>query len=146
MIREIHVEEVPRLRPFLEALAVYHNQVSLHHRGMYPAKNIDCMLENLAAEIRAESGAAAVLENGNGWQGFASIHKENGEGTIGFLFVAEKFRGKGLGRLLMDWAVAGLEAAGCQRIAVKVVAGNPAIHLYEAYGFQLNAQILWKKS
>lgn len=146
MIREIRAEEVPRLRPFLEALAVYHNQVSLHHEGMYPAKNIDGMLETLAAELRMGSGAAAVLENGDGWQGFASIHKENVEGTIGFLFVAEEFRGKGLGRLLMDWAVAELEASGCQRIAVKVVAGNPAIHLYEAYGFQLNAQILWKKS
>jgi ribosomal protein S18 acetylase RimI-like enzyme len=27
---------------------------------------------------------------------------------------------------------------------VKVVAGNPAIKLYEKYGFQLSSMILWR--
>ena len=42
----------------------------------------------------------------------------------------------------MDWAMGVLEENGVRRVEVKVVDGNDAIHLYERYGFQMNAHIL----
>ena len=51
-------------------------------------------------------------------------------------------RGRGYGKALMDWAMGVLEENGVRRVEVKVVDGNDAIHLYERYGFQMNAHIL----
>ena len=47
--------------------------------------------------------------------------------------------------MLMDWAMAAFRENGVAEIEVKVVDRNPAIHLYEAYGFRMNAHILMKK-
>ncbi len=144
MIREIGADEAERLRPFLDQLAAYHNSVSLYHKGLYPAKDMDTVIRNFQTQIQCGTGTVAVAEEKETWQGFVSVEASHGEGTLGFLFVTETARGKGLGRALMDWAMAWLKANDCKRISVKVIAGNPAIHLYEMYGFQLNAQILWK--
>lgn len=46
------------------------------------------------------------------------------------------------GRRYGHWAMDSFRKANIHTIEVKVVAGNEAIHLYENYGFQLNAQIL----
>lgn len=42
----------------------------------------------------------------------------------------------------MDWAMENFEKCGAEKIQVKVVDGNEAIHLYEKYGFRINAHIL----
>lgn len=144
MIRKIEADEVEWLRPFLDQLAAYHNAVSLHHKGFYPARDMDTVIQNFHESIQRGMGAVAVADENGTWQGFVSVEAGHGEGALGFLFVKETVRGKGLGRALMDWAMDWLKERGCQKISVKVIAGNPAIHLYESYGFQLNAHILWK--
>lgn len=42
----------------------------------------------------------------------------------------------------MDWTMEEFEVNGIKQIEVKVVDGNEAIHLYEKYGFKMNAHIL----
>jgi|MGYP000002985284 hypothetical protein len=42
----------------------------------------------------------------------------------------------------MDWAMAVFSGSGVRKIEVKVVDGNDAVHLYEKYGFRMNAHIL----
>lgn len=42
----------------------------------------------------------------------------------------------------MDWAMAVFSGSGVWKIEVKVVDGNDAVHLYEKYGFRMNAHIL----
>jgi ribosomal protein S18 acetylase RimI-like enzyme len=42
----------------------------------------------------------------------------------------------------MDWAMQTFRLKNVHSIEVKVAAGNDAIHLYEKYGFRINAQIL----
>ncbi len=42
----------------------------------------------------------------------------------------------------MDWAMAVFSESGVRKIEVKVVDGNNAIHLYEKYGFRMNAHLL----
>lgn len=137
-------EEVPFLRDCLCELANYHNQVSLHHRGAYPGRPPAQVLEEFSAAVAAGTSQIAVLEKDRCPIGFvkADLHREAGK--LDYLFIQQSFRGQGLGKVLMDWAMGAFRAAGVRRVEVKVVAGNPAIHLYEKYGFQLNAQILWR--
>lgn len=42
----------------------------------------------------------------------------------------------------MDWAIRMFAEHEIQQIEVKVVDGNETIHLYEKYGFKMNAHIL----
>ena len=44
----------------------------------------------------------------------------------------------------MERAIQAFYRRGVHRIEVKVVDGNAALHLYEKYGFRINAHILVK--
>lgn len=43
---------------------------------------------------------------------------------------------------MIKWTMSVFEKEDVQEIEVKVVDGNEAVHLYEKYGFQMNAHIL----
>lgn len=54
------------------------------------------------------------------------------------LCIAQAYRGRGLGRLLMGCCAQGLQRAGFAAITLTVTEGNsPAVHLYESFGFTL---------
>lgn len=63
-------------------------------------------------------------------------------GKIDYHIVLPEYRGKGFGKVLMEWAMRIFRQKDLKSIEVKVVAGNDVIQLYEKYGFQINAQIL----
>lgn len=75
--------------------------------------------------------------------GFCKIDTERDEGKLDYLVVLQGYRGNGYGRALMDWAMEQFRESGIRYIEVRVVDGNEAIHLYEKYGFKMNAHILW---
>jgi ribosomal protein S18 acetylase RimI-like enzyme len=64
-------------------------------------------------------------------------HKyENGVGLIGDLGVAEEYRGRGLGRALLERVSESLKRKGADCLVLEVFDDNkPAIHLYETAGF-----------
>ncbi len=59
-----------------------------------------------------------------------------------YLVILEEYRGMGFGKKFMDWAMQIFAERGIQQIEVKVVDGNETVHLYEKYGFKMNAHIL----
>lgn len=61
--------------------------------------------------------------------------RDGGLGGLGALWVAPEVRGTGLGRQLMEIAIALLESRGCTRLELHVTDGNPAERLYERLGF-----------
>ena len=63
-------------------------------------------------------------------------------GKLDYLVIMKECRGRGFGKRLMDWAIRMFAEHEIQQIEVKVVDGNEAIHLYEKYGFKMNAHIL----
>ena len=63
-------------------------------------------------------------------------------GKLDYLVIMKEYRGRGFGKRLMDWAIRMFAEHEIQQIEVKVVDGNEAIHLYEKYGFKMNAHIL----
>lgn len=58
---------------------------------------------------------------------------------IGFiyeLFVLEEYRGKGIGKQLIQTGIKHLQQEGYSEIRLSVFDGNPAIKLYESLGFK----------
>ena len=84
----------------------------------------------------------AAAEVSGGIAGFCKIDLADGTGKLDYLVVLERFRGRGCGKQLMDWAMDAFKDSGVHSVEVKVVDGNDAIHLYEKYGFRMNAHIL----
>jgi GNAT superfamily N-acetyltransferase len=52
------------------------------------------------------------------------------------IFVVPDFQGRGLGGLLLDYAMEACADAGHQRLGLTVTQGNPAQRLYERFGFR----------
>ena len=141
-MREITKDEVGGLRECLEALAGHHNRVSVHFKGAYPSQPYGEKTAGFADALAHGGSHIAVVEEGEKIVGFCKIDLNGEKGKLDYLVVLPSCRGKGYGKALMDWAMAAFSQAGAHRIEVKVIDGNDAIHLYEKYGFQMNAHIL----
>ncbi|MBS2967772.1 GNAT family N-acetyltransferase [Metabacillus sp. KIGAM252] len=82
-----------------------------------------------------------VAEDGDVFQGWVLIGggKDSlADRTYGFiyeLYVLEPLRGNGLGRKLMEEAIAHLKLEGHTEVRLSVFAGNQAIQLYKKMGF-----------
>lgn len=142
IIRSAGVGDRAALAACLEALAEYHNSVSLNFSGDYPRKLSDKVIEEFFEGVSAGSAEIAVAAVGECVAGFAKISFCGDEGWLDYLFVLEEYRKNGYGAMLMDWAVAEFERLGARKINVKVVCGNDAVGLYEKYGFKMNAYIM----
>ncbi len=143
MLTEISPHEIPALLPCILALSEHHNRVSLHHKGSYPTNPPETTMERFAKALADGSSRIAAIQVDNAIVGFCKIDLTPPVGKLDWLVVLEKFRARGYGTALMDWAMAAFREAGIGQIELKVVAGNDgAMRLYEKYGFQLNACIL----
>ena len=141
-MREITENEVGRLRECLEALAAHHNRVSVHFKGAYPSRPYEVTLSGFVGALARGEARIAVAEEAGVVVGFCKVDLAGENGKLDYLAVLPACRGRGYGKALMDWAMGVLEENGVRRVEVKVVDGNDAIHLYERYGFQMNAHIL----
>lgn len=142
-LRELaDVNEIVKLSACLQELAAYHNEVSVNFKGCYPAKPVGEVLAAFADDIAGGVSRIVLAEQDNVAIGFCKVDIADDHGKIAYLVVLKQYQGCGSGGLLMEWAMNILQGARLSCIEVKVVAGNPALHLYEKYGFKLNAYIL----
>ncbi len=142
MIREIKPEETGKLYECLEALAEHHNKVSVHFKGCYPQKPSMQKIKQFESELEEGRSHIAVIEKDGNIIGFCKIGTDGNTGTLEYLVVLDRERGKGYGAALMDWALNTFRKLGINEIDVKVVYGNEAIHLYEKYGFREKSVIM----
>lgn len=143
-MREITAEEVQKLGGCLQSLAEYHNEVSTYFKGNYPSRPYEDTLKLFEEALVKKTSHIAVEEADNRIVGFCKIDMCDENGKLDYLVIQKEYRGKGYGKSLMDWAMQLFDRCGVHHIEVKVVDGNEAIHLYEKYGFQINAHILVK--
>lgn len=143
-IREISADEVDLLRDCLVELSEYHNEVSANFKGIYPTHDYDATLAKFKAEVASGYSRIAAVGGGD-ICGFCKVDVGGATGKLDYLVVTRRERGKGYGRALMDWAMERFKSAGVEAVEVKVIYGNPALHLYEKYGFAPEAYILRKK-
>jgi len=64
-------------------------------------------------------------------------HGLDGSYFVFDLAVSSEARHQGIGRALIDAAIAKAKAAGCERICLDVAADNPAVHFYERIGMSV---------
>lgn len=135
--RLLRPDELHLVRESMKKLSAYHNTVKTHpdfeFRGIY----VDITLERLAEAIPKGNSKVKVLEKDGEIIGFAvvELNEETRRGILGWIFVEEPYRGQGNGGRFMDWAMEEFRAISAEQIDISVVCGNPAIGLYEKYGF-----------
>ena len=104
----------------------------LHAEGFeqsWPPEAFTRLLEN-----PARSGALALSSGVPA--GFIMIQTTPDEAEVLTLVVSNKERRRGLGRMLLEWSIAGARAAGCAQILLEVAETNQAARaLYEQLGF-----------
>lgn len=142
-LREIDWSEVQKLYTCIRGLSEHHNQVSVHFKGAYPSRPHEKTLNMFAESMKSGVSRIAVMEQDNDIAGFCKVDMEKGKGKLDYLMVLPEHRGKRCGKQLMDWAMKQFHENHIPHIEVKVVDGNDAIHLYEKYGFKMNAHLLW---
>ena len=120
------------------------DDLSTYFKGYYPKRTYEETLQSFGRQLENGTSRIGVIENTSREViGFCKIDTERDEGKLDYLVVLQGYRGNGYGRTLMDWAMEQFRESGIRYIEVRVVDGNEAIHLYEKYGFKMNAHILW---
>lgn len=143
VIREIYENEVDSLYKCVAALSEYHNEVSENFKGIYPTHEYKDTLAKFRTQVSYGNSHIAVVGEKDIY-GFCKVDINATKGKLDYLFVTEEQRGKGYGRALMDWAMKCFADNEVSAAEVKVICGNPALHLYEKYGFCAEAYILRK--
>ena len=135
--RLLQPEELHLLKDGMKKLSAYHNTVKTHPDFEFRPIYVDVALERLRKAIPMGNAKVKVLEEGGQVIGFMVIDLdgENRKGVLNWVFVEETYRGQGYGGRLMDWAMEEFEAIQAEQIDLNVVCGNPAVGLYEKYGF-----------
>ena len=141
-MREITQNEISKLYDCIRDLSDYHNTTSVNFKGSYPLNPYEKTLESFEEALRNKESYIAVTEIGNQIIGFCKFNINGENCKVDYLMVKEKFRGKGFGKELMAWAMQMFDHNNVRHIEVKVVDGNPTIHLYEKYGFKMKSHIL----
>ena len=84
--------------------------------------------EEIRAYLRRNPGLSRVVDDNGEIVAAALCGHDGRRGFIYHLAVALAFRGRGVGKLLLDDCVRGLRAAGIQRAVILVASDNPAGH------------------
>jgi ribosomal protein S18 acetylase RimI-like enzyme len=76
--------------------------------------------------------------------GFVDVFPVNNKPEIGFIefiYLIEKYRGKGIGKILMDFVYSVLKENNCRKIYLNVSEkNNQAIKFYKKYGFEFTGK------
>lgn len=77
-----------------------------------------------------------LLMNENNPAGYGHLDKDGDTVWLG-IAIAEEFKGKGLGKLIMEFLVSNAKSNRLSKLKLTVDDGNiPAIRLYEKFGFK----------
>lgn len=145
IIKELAPAETEQLLPCLEALDACHNAVSVFFSGSYPARANSVKLAEFKQSLNNGKSKIAGVFRESDLLGFCKIDFFESHGKLDYLVVLPGERGRGLGDMLMQWALAEFARHGLRQIEVKVVYGNDTVAFYEKYGFRINAQIMVTK-
>ncbi len=140
-IRPATPADVPQILAFIRGLALYErapNEVTateenLLRDGFGPHPLYDCLIAELDGE---PAGFSFFFFNYSTWKGRPGIYLED-------LFVEPRFRGRGIGKALLQQTAAFAIEKGCRRMQWQVLDWNtPALDFYCAMGADLKDE--WK--
>lgn len=143
IVRQIMIEEVERLWECITNLSEHHNKVSINFKGYYPSRTYEETLETFREGLKSGKSKIAAIEVPEKIVGFCKIDICGEKGKLDYLVVLPEYRSNGYGIALIDWAMGQFVDHHVSQVEVKVVDGNDVIHLYEKYGFKINAHLFW---
>lgn len=133
VIRAAERRDIPQILTFIRALAEYEREpdavtateADLERDGFGPNPFFNCLI---AEDDGRPAGFAFYFFNYSTWLGRPGLYLED-------LFVMPEFRGRGVGRALLQRVAAIAVEKGCPRLQWEVLDWNqPAIDFYKAMG------------
>ncbi len=133
-IRQAEVSDAPVLHEMQRKLAEFHGPEVLFLSTVEDVKRdgfgTNARYESWLAEVDMKAaGMASFFLNYSTFKARSCLHLDN-------LFVAENFRGMSISGLLLRQIIKRANELHCWRIDLHVFQDNPAISVYEHYGFQ----------
>ena len=147
-IRSARATDVAALR----AIAAYnHTNTRFYADGRFARERCDELYATwIEKSVNGWADAVLVADEGEGAAGYLSIHRRAGKadadafGEIGLVGLARDARGRGLGRELVEEALAWMVRERCRSARVVTQGRNVAAQrLYQACGFRTRAVELW---
>jgi diamine N-acetyltransferase len=134
------------IRPLWESLNRLHQERSANFKEHFKTNTFERRVEKLLAlpedrlYMRAAEDSGAII-------GYAvATVSADGTGEINSIFVEGEYRARGVGRALMEQALAWLSEAGCDEISIRVAEGNEeTFRFYRRFGFYPRMTILVRK-
>jgi GNAT superfamily N-acetyltransferase len=132
-IRQANAHDVPEILTFIRALAAYEREpdavtateADLLRDGFGPHPFYQCLI---AEQDDNPTGFALYFFNYSTWTGRPGLYLED-------LFVHPEFRGKGIGKALLQRVAAIAVEKNCPRLQWEVLDWNtPAIDFYRSFG------------
>lgn len=142
-VRHCRESDIPVLRAIA---AVSHRDSRFYYDPDFPDEQCDALYETwIERSFAGYADAVLVAEGDSGPAGYISCHvSEDGTGSIGLFAVAEHARGHGVGRGLVNAALAHFRGRGVSRVMVVTQGRNCAAQrLYQSCGFQTCSLQIW---
>ena len=142
-IRGARADDIPALRAIARA---NYRATRFRFDPGFPEARVDALYETWAEKsCQGHADAVLVAESDEGPCGYVSCHMEGARaGRLGLVGVREGAQGRGVGRALVESALAWFDARGVERVRVVTQGRNIAAQrLYERCGFLLEAADVW---
>ncbi|MHC5250612.1 GNAT family N-acetyltransferase [Enterococcus sp. LJL90] len=134
-LSKIGFEEAKSISNLIDSLGVYHDQIS-NLTNFYPILSTEETLQTIEESISSDSSFVIGAFSEKDIVGFIQYSIDKQVGSIDRLYVGSDARGIGVGKKLMDAAMAEFEKVHTKRIDLKVVVENTSAQaFYEKYGF-----------
>jgi GNAT superfamily N-acetyltransferase len=137
-------ELLERIEPLWQGQRQFHAELSPLWRESILSSQFPARMRHLMGKAPGDRMLVLIAGTGGEPIGYSiTTIAPDGKGEVDSLFVAEPYRGRGIGRTLFGRSVEWLQTRGATRIAVEILDGNHAAQrLYESAGFRVRSVAL----
>lgn len=138
-LRDIPYCEVSIIKGLWEKNREYHENISEYFGDLYKDLVFEERINPFSAFDEEHIKITVAEDSDNKIVGYSISTFEGNEGCIHSLHVAEKVRGSGIGKKLMNNHISWLQKNGCKNISITVAVENlNTIEFYKNLGFKGN--------
>jgi ribosomal protein S18 acetylase RimI-like enzyme len=134
-IIELKPEDLYQIKPLWEKLNRLHRERSDHFADHFDRFTFEDRIREF--EGKPHLAVFAAGKDPGEYLAYCIASADGDTGEVDSLYVDPECRGEGIGRQLMERAMAWLSGTGCPRVRISVAQGNEqALGFYETFGFK----------